>query len=162
MNSDLQQTIIETKREELIEILKENGCTIWDAAEFALQEYVMGVPNGEYNYHEYHEHFNQRYLRDSEGEHRFGTAMYGVMQQLFYKHISKGYSLIKNTIYDYMEAHEHLPEDERVVLKDFGHNLSEMTDYVIYFKLELMKTLIDMQWNIVAKPKTITKPNKKK
>ena len=61
-----------------------------------------------------------------------------------------------------MEAHEHLPEDERVVLKDFGHNLSEMTDYVIYFKLELMKTLIDMQWNIVAKPKTITKPNKKK
>jgi hypothetical protein len=160
MTSDLVQTIIETKREELIEIMKENGCLVWSAGEFALQECIMGIPNGDYNYHNYHEHYTQRYLKDDVGDWKYGTAMTHVLQQLFHKHFSKAYSAIKNAVYEYMDEQQNsdIPEEGRMTLKDFGYDLSEMTDYVIYHELDLMENVVDKNWNIVAKRKL----NKKK
>lgn len=162
MNNDLQQTIIETKREDLIEILRQEKMSVWEAAEFALQEYVMGVPNNEYNYHNYHEHFTKRYLKDDEGDYKFGTAMTSVMQHLFHQHISKAYSTIKNAVYEYMDAQDKAPAEDRIDLKTFDYNLSEMADYVVYYKMELIKEIVDVNWNIISKTKAITKPNKKK
>lgn len=162
MTSDLMQTVIETKREDLIQILREEKMSVWEAAEFALQEYVMGCPNNEYNYHEYHEHFTTRYLKNDEGDYKFGTAMTSVMQHLFHQHISKAYSAIKNAVYEFMDSQDKQPEEDRIDLKAFDYNLSEMADYVVYFKLELLKEIVDKDWNIIAKPKTITKQTKKK
>lgn len=155
MNSDLKQTIIETKREDLIEILREEKMSVWEAAEFAMQEYVMGIPNGDYNYHEYHDHFTTRYLKNEEGEWKFGTAMTSVMQHLFHKHISKGYTAIKNAIYQHMEDMANSPVEEQLTLKDFDYNMTDMCDYVVYHKMDLLKNVIDIHWNIIkTNPKT--------
>jgi hypothetical protein len=156
MNQDDIMTIIETKRDELIKQMEQDGCRVWEAAEFAVQEYILGVPNGEYNYHNYHEHYLERYLKNEEHDWKYGTAYIAVMRQLFHKHFSKGYTAIKNCIYEYLDNEALKPDDERIDLKSFGYNVEEFTSYIVFEK-DVYENVVDKDWNILKQSRTKTK-----
>jgi hypothetical protein len=52
-----------------------------------------------------------------------------------------------------MDEQQKKPEEDRIDLKGFGYNLSDMTDAVIFYEMEVMDKLVDVKWNIIAKPK---------
>lgn len=107
MDKDKLQTIVELNREKLLEILLNVGCSNWEAAEFAIEEYFIGEPCGDYDYHNYKKHFTNRYLKEEYGDgtlhHRFGTALTEVFYHLFDVQISKGYIAIKKAVYKKMD-----------------------------------------------------------
>jgi hypothetical protein len=155
MRHDDIMTIIEIKRDELIKQMEQDGCRVWEAAEFAVQEYVLGVPNGEYSYHNYHEHYIERYLKNDEHDWKYGTAYISVMQQLFHKHFAKAYSLIKTAIYEHLDAMALKPEEDRMDLAAFDYNVDEFASYIV-FETEIINQVVDRDWKILRKP------NKKK
>ena len=158
MRHDDIMTIIETKRDELIKQMEQDGCRVWEAAEFAVQEYVLGIPNGEYNYHNYHDHYTARYLNNEEHEWKYGTAYIQVMQQLFHKHFAKAYSAIKNHIYEYLDAEALKPEEDRLDLAAFEYNVSEFASYIVFEK-DLFEAAVNKDWKILRKSKLKTNKN---
>jgi hypothetical protein len=114
MNYNLSQTIVETKRMELIEIINSEGCSVFDAIKFSIEEYVMGLPLSEHSYFEFKEHFQNRCLqektRSGETRYKFGYALTEVLERLFNVQISKYYILIKTFIYEKMKEYEEKEE----------------------------------------------------
>jgi hypothetical protein len=107
MEKDKLQTIVELNREKLLDILLNVGCSNWEAAQFAIEEYFIDEPCGDYDYHNYKKHFTNRYLKDEtyDGKlrYRFGTALNEVFYHLFDVQISKGYIAIKKAVYKKMD-----------------------------------------------------------
>lgn len=114
MNYNLSQTVVETKRMELIEIISSEGCSIFDAISFSIEEYFMGLPLTEHSYFEFREHFQKRCLQrkthSGEIRNKFGYALTEVLERLFDVQISKYYILIKTFIYDKMKEYEEKDE----------------------------------------------------
>lgn len=114
MNYSLSKTIIESKKMELIEIINSEGCSVFDAMKFSIEEYVMGLPLTEHSYFEFREHFQNRCLKVKnhfgETRYKFGYALSEVLDRLFYDHISKNYLLIKSFVYEKMKEYEEKEE----------------------------------------------------
>ena len=114
MNYSLSKTIIESKKMELIEIINSEGCSVFDAMKFSIEEYVMGLPLTEHSYFEFREHFQNRCLKEKthlgETRYKFGYALTEVLERLFNVQISKYYILIKTFIYEKMKEYEEKEE----------------------------------------------------
>jgi len=102
MTYEKQIEIAKEKRQLLIDALVGTGCTPYDAASFAIEEYFMGCEFTDYSYHEYHEHYVKRHLNDN-GTPRFGHLMTQVLDRFFYEDLSKKYMAIKTAVYNKMD-----------------------------------------------------------
>ena len=114
MTYDQKQTIIEIKRKELIDIIEKEGCLVYNAIEFAIEEYILGIPCDEHSYFDFKEHFEKRCLKYqwSPSEWKYGNSMTEVLLHLFDKQISKAYMEIKKYVYQYLDTEkETLGED---------------------------------------------------
>jgi len=99
MNYDKLQTIIEIKREELIDMIESMGCYTFTAVDFAIEEYTLDMECGEYSFHNYHDHYTKRFLKTEMGNYRFGLLMTEVFQHLFSQQIGPAYVQIKKIVY---------------------------------------------------------------
>jgi hypothetical protein len=147
MNYNLSQTIVETKRMELIEIISSEGCSVYDAIRFSVEEYFMGLPLTDHSYFEFREHFQKRCLQrrtpSGETRYKFGNALTEVLERLFYVQISKNYILIKTFIYDKMKEYE---EKEEMWNEEYCISFE---DWVNTLTDELHEeTPIDYFWNL--------------
>lgn len=152
MNYSLSQTVVETKRMELIEIINSEGCSVFDAIKFSIEEYVMGLPLTEHSYFEFREHFQNRCLQEKThfggNRHKFGFALTEVLERLFNVQISKYYILIKTFIYEKMKEYEEKEEmwnEESCI--SFEDWVNAVTD-------ELHEEIpIDYFWNLSSQDK---------
>ena len=157
MTYDQKQTIIEIKRKELIQIVEMEGCMVYNAIEFAIEEYILGLPCDDGCYYGFKEHFEKRCLKYqwSPYEWKYGNSMTEVLLQLFDKHISKAYTEIKKYVYEFLDTLEKEEEEDFVWIKDV-ETLNELLDYY-QFKMEVQKTVVDNDWNILPKKKLLKK-----
>ena len=158
MNHDKLQTIVESNRQQLTDIILSVGCTPFDAAEFAIQEYFLEQPNGEYDYHAYHDHFKERYLKteyfDGSKHYRFGKLMTQVLDHLFDVQISKCYIAIKKAVYNKMDE---LKENDE--LWQFGLHIADFEEWCGAWSQEFVEgenEVVDMDWRIVKKTEVLT------
>lgn len=147
MNYSLSHTLVETKRMELIEIINSEGCSVFDAIRFSIEEYVMGLPLTEHSYFEFREHFQNRCLQSKthsgENRYKFGFALTEVLERLFNVQISKYYIHIKTFIYEKMKEYE---EKEELWNEDYCISFE---DWVIALTDELHEEIpIDYFWNL--------------
>lgn len=156
MTYDQKQTVIEIKRKELIQIIEMEGCLVHNAIDFAIEEYILGLPCDEYSYFDFKEHFEKRYLKYSfdTSEWKFGNSMIEVLLHLFDKQLSKVYMEIKTYVYKYFELLEKEDNEEYIPLDQF-ESLSDFIEYY-HYKMEVTDTVVDNDWNIIPK-KRITK-----
>lgn len=153
MTQEKLQTILEMERQQLVDIISSVGCTPWEAAQFAIEEYFIGEPNGDYNYHNFRQHYINRYLKDSRHDgtlhFRFGTALTEVLQHLFDVQISKGYIAIKKAVYEKMDQ---LKKDDE--LWEFGKHIADFENWASawteYF-CDGEDEIVDINWNIKKK-----------
>ena len=98
MTYDEKQTIIEIKRKELIDIIEKEGCMVYNAIEFAIEEYILGLPCGEDSYFGFKEHFEKRCLKYewSPSEWKYGNSMTEV---LLHWAVSSRFYLLKLSFY---------------------------------------------------------------
>ena len=147
MNYSLSHTVVETKRMELIEIINSEGCSVFDATRFSIEEYVMGLPLTEHSYFEFREHFQNRCLQgktySGEKRYKFGFALTEVLERLFNVQISKYYIQIKSFIYEKMKEYE---EKEELWNEEYCISFE---DWVIALTDELHEEIpIDYFWNL--------------
>lgn len=157
MTYDEKQTIIEIKRKELIDIIEKEGCMVYNAIEFAIEEYILGLPCGEDSYFGFKEHFEKRCLKYewSPSEWKYGNSMTEVLLHLFDKQISKAYMEIKKYVYQYLDTEkETLAED--FIWLDNVETLNELIDYY-QFNMKVQETVVDNDWNILPKKKLLKK-----
>lgn len=154
MNKDRLQTIVEIERETLINMLTSIGCTNWNAAEFAIEEYFIGEPCGDYDYHNYRKHFTQRFLKrellDGSSNYRFGTALTDVLNHLFDVQISKAYITIKKEVYQKMDE---LKENGELWTCDY---VADFEEWVGSWSMDFCdgnNEVVDIDWNIKKKKK---------
>ena len=157
MTYDQKQTIIEIKRKELIDIIEKEGCLVYNAIEFAIEEYILGIPCDEHSYFDFKEHFEKRCLKYqwSPSEWKYGNSMTEVLLHLFDKQISKAYMEIKKYVYQYLDTEkETLGED--FIWLDNVETLNELIDYY-QFNMKVQETVVDNDWNILPKKKLLKK-----
>ncbi len=152
MNYNLSQTVVETKRMELIEIINSEGCSVFDAISFSIEEYVMGLPLTEHSYFEFREHFQKRCLQErttsGETRYKFGYALTEVLERLFNVQISKYYILIKTFVYEKMKEYE---EKEEMWNEEYYISFE---DWVNAVTDELHEEIpIDYFWNLTENEK---------
>lgn len=158
MNYNLSQTVVETKRMELIEIINSEGCSVFDSIRFSIEEYVMGLPLTEHSYFEFREHFQNRCLqvktRSGETRYKFGNALTEVLEQLFNVQISKHYILIKSFIYEKMKEYE---EKDEMWNEEYCISFD---DWVSAVSFELEEEIpIDYFWNLNKSDEKIKESN---
>ena len=159
MDYNKLQTIVESNRQQLTDIILSVGCSPFDAAEFAIQEYFLEQPNGEYDYHAYHEHFKERFLKreyvGGTNNYRFGKLMTQVLDHLFQVQISKSYIAIKNEAYQKMDE---LKEQEE--LWEFGVHVADFEEWCSAWAQEFIEgdnEVVDMDWKIKRTTKQTSK-----
>ena len=154
MDSNKLQTIVELNREKLLEILLHVGCSNWEATQFAIEEYFIGEPCGDYDYHNYKKHFTIRYLKeeyaDGKLHHRFGTALNEVFYHLFDVQISKGYIAIKKAVYKKMDE---LKENDQLWSIDYVANFEDWCSAWTQEFCEGDDEIVDINWVIKKKNK---------
>jgi len=157
MNYDQKQTMIEINRQRLTDIILSIGCSPWDAAQFAIEEYFLELPCDEYSYHNYREHFINRYIKDERFDgtksYRFGTVMTEILIHLFDVQISKAYMVIKTAVYKKMDE---LKETDD--LWEFGRHIADFEDWVSAWTQEFCdgdNEIVDADW--IIKKKNINK-----
>jgi hypothetical protein len=151
MNKDKLQTIVEMEREKLTDILLSVDCTNWEAAQFAIEEYFIGEPCGDYDYHNFRKHFTDRYLKteyaDGTLHYRFGTALTEVLNHLFDVQISKAYIAIKKVVYKKMDE---LKEKNELWSLDY---ILDFENWCSAWTQEFSDgdEIVDINWNIKKK-----------
>ena len=143
-------TTIELKREELIDILVKEDFGTFELTIHAIEEYYLGVPfyDDDYqNYNNLKEQFEERVLKNRNGDPKFSLNMEQVLQRLFYSQISDAYVHLKKKVYEYFKEHELKDESEKVEMGD----TEDYFDYTFfhYEQLNVEEEILDNKFNII-------------
>ena len=150
MSYEEKQQLVSENKEMLINILASINCTPYDACTFAMEEYFLGLDNGQYSYHNYHNHFKERYLNKTYGDGskqpRFGSSLTEVLDQLFYDHISKVYMVIKNAVYERFDFLKDVGD-----LWEFGLHVADFEEWCGAYCDQFVDDIVDIDWNLIDK-----------
>jgi flagellar biosynthesis chaperone FliJ len=157
MDNNLIMTAIELKREDLIEILRKENCTDFEMTQHAIEEYILGIPLYEddwSNYNNFRKHFEQRILKNRNGDPKFSYGMEQTLERLFSNQISKSYIHLKKKVYEYFTEQQLKDKDDQTRI-----DLDDAEDYFDFYyyhyeQLNVNEEILDSDLKIIKTKKT--------
>lgn len=132
MKTDQLQTIVESKRKHLIDVVSRHNFFPWQLAALAVEEYFTGQPNGKYDYQIARQHFENNVIfnsKNSDRPYNYKQLYTEVLRHLFDVHLSQAYLVIKHFVYIELDK---MKKDDTLWNDDYIANFDDWSDGIAH------------------------------